>query len=205
MKCQGARVLTLLGALLFAAAALAVAGETLDGAEKRSLDTFFSNFSEAEVPSFTPASLSDQTLLDFALRHNYINRLDKLKRSADGYSVLVTAGQVDETTEKYFARTLTAHHGAPYVLALADGEPLAFSQVNSLRPHGDGQFLAEGVVYWPGGPGPVDVHGNAAIWDRQGAEVSETATFRAIIERLRSGGSQRWVLREYTLTAAGAD
>lgn len=192
-------VLGLLGLLLLAAAVMASAGETLDPAAKRKLDTFFSNFSEAGVLSFAPASLTDASLLDFGLRHNYINRLDKLKRSRDGYSVLVTAAQVDAATERYFGRTVRDHRGAPYPVPLADGDPLAFSQIRTLTAHGDGQYLAAGVVYVPGGPDPLDVHASPAEWKRQGIDVSESARFTAVIERLRSGGTERWVLREYTV------
>lgn len=192
--------LALLALLLLGAASMAGAGESLDAANQRKLNTFFSNFSEAGVKSFTPATLTDGTLLDFALRHNYLNRLDKLKRSEDGLAVLVTPAQVDETTDKYFGRSIGSHTRGSYPIPMADGDPIAFSQIRALTPYGDAQYLAEGVVYLPGGPDSLDTHGTPASWKRAGVEVSEVASFTAIVEKVRTGGKARWVLREYTLS-----
>ena len=190
-----------LAGVLMLVTAIAAAGViTLDGGERRRLDTFFSNFSEAHMESFTPASLTDRALLDFALAHCYLNKLKELKPSADRTSVLVPAAMVDRTTEKYFGRTLGAHHGAPYAVPVADGDPISFSQVRSLKPYGEaGLYRATGVIYTPGGPGVVDVHGSPASWKKAGEEVAETGRFTATIERVRGDGGERWVLREYRL------
>jgi hypothetical protein len=185
-------------ALFLAVIAGATAAEKLDTAQRRELDTFFSNFSEARVESFTPGSLSDDALLSFALAHNYINKFKTLKVSRDKLSVLVPAESVDRTTEKYFGRTLGAHRGAPYSVPLADGEALPFSQVRTLTARGEaGHYQAEGIIYQPGGVGPLDVHATPQTWSRQGAEVQETARFTAVIDKVRTGGGERWVLREY--------
>jgi len=191
--------------LLFVATGGASAGEALDAATRRVLDTFFSNFSEARVESFTPATLSDEALLNFALTHNYINNFKALKPSRDKLSVLVPAAVVDQTTEKYFGRTLSVHPGAPYSVPLADGEAVPFSQIRTLTARGEaGHYQAAGIIYQPGGPGALDVHATPQTWKTQGEEVQELGRFTAAIDKVRSGGTERWVLREYSVPAVGA-
>lgn len=191
--------------LLLVAMGSTTAGEALDAGTRRTLDTFFSNFSEARVAGFTPATLSDEALLKFALTHNYINNFKALKPSRDKRSVLVPAAVVDQTTEKYFGRTLSVHQGAPYSVPLADGEAVPFSQIRTLTARGEaGHYQAEGIIYQPGGPGALDVHATPQSWKAQGEEVQESGRFTAAIDKVSSGDAERWVLREYSVHAVGA-
>lgn len=185
---------------LLAAAAGVLAGETLSATEARKLNTFFSNFSEARMESFTPGSLSDDALLSFALTHNYINNFKILKPSPDRLSVLVPAALVDRTTTKYFGRTMHAHPGAPYSVLMADGDSLPFSQIRTLMALGDDRYQAGGLIYLPGGPGPLDIHANPNNWKKDGAEVEAIAQFTAIIKKATTGsGGERWILTEYAV------
>jgi len=194
------RLIIVFGSLwLLTAAAGALAGETLSAAETRKLNTFFSNFSEARMARFTPVSLSDEALLSFAMKHNYINNFKSLKQSTDQLSVLVPATLIDRTTTKYFGRTLHAHSGAPYSVLMADGEPLPFSQIRTLTALDDHRYQADGLVYLPGGPDPIDIHANPNIWNKDGVEVETIGRFTAIIKKETTDGGERWILTEYAV------
>ena len=122
--------------VLFSTFAMAQSEEKLDVTRKKNLDTFFSNFSEANVQSFKKGSLSDEALLNFALTHNYINNFKALKKSADGRSLIVPAGSVDKTTLKYFGLKIDKHPKGDYPVPLADGEAYTFSQISRLVNRG---------------------------------------------------------------------
>lgn len=173
---------------------------TLDAPARRALNTFFSNFAEARVPSFDRNMLGDRTLREFALAHLYINRFRDLKVSADGQTVSASGPQVDRVTERYFGRTVTDHAGAPYEIPLADGEPLPFAQIGSLVDLGDGHFRALGTLYTPAGPGTVDVHADPATWAALGDEApTATDRFMAHLQQVSGPKGPRYILLEYQL------
>jgi len=165
----------------------------LDAAEKRKLNTFFSNFSESGVESFKRGALSDQAMIDFALDHNYKNRFDKLKKSKDAMSVEITAAQVDTTCTKYFGRTPATHTAAVYRKPCADGEAYVFSQIDRLSKTPTGELFAEGSLYSTGSGNVVDPHGTPADWKKSSEAVDETDVFFATIAKIDG----RYVLLEY--------
>ena len=185
--------------LLFSGLAMAQTEEKLSPAEKRALDTFFSNFSEANVESFSRNGISDDALLQFALAHNYINRLKSLTRTPDGQSVLVPAKAVDETTLKYFGRKIARHAQPSYQVPMAEGEAYAFSQIVRLLKQDNGLFKAEGTIYVTSSGGTPDPHGTPAQWKKQGEEVTRSETFSALIEHTAG----RYILLEYRVAEAG--
>jgi hypothetical protein len=174
---------------------MAQSEEKLELGQKRNLDTFFSNFSEANVQSFKEGSLSDGALLNFALEHNYKNNFKSLKKSADGQSVIVPASTVDKTTIKYFNLKINRHMKEAYPVPLADGEAYTFSQISRLVNRGDGLFQAEGVIYSTGSGGTPNPHGTPAEWEKKGEDVSRVGTFSALIR----AESERYILLEYTV------
>ena len=133
--------------------ALAQSDYVLTAAEQKKLDTFFSNFSEAHVESFTQETLTEKTLLDFALIHCYINKFKSLTRQPDGLTMGVPAQLVDQATERYFGRTISQHAEKVYKIPLADGEAYTFSQINKMTPLGADRFKAEGFIYSTGSGG----------------------------------------------------
>lgn len=163
---------------------------TLAPAQQKTLNVFFSNFAEAGVKSFTPQTLNDATLLEFALAHNLINRLKSLQKSKDGYSVIITGEQVDRTTEKYFGKPLAHHRHSTYSQPLADGEAYTFSQIRSLTDLGGHTYLANGVIYSGDTP---NSHGTPAQWQQAGEEVTQVGSFVAKIKSVDG----RYILLEY--------
>jgi hypothetical protein len=173
--------------------ALARPGLAMTPAEKKRLDTFCSNFSEAALPGFAAGGLSEAAMRDFALRHATRNAYKSLKKAKDGRHVLVPAALVDTITEKYFGVRLARHGQVEYPVPEASGEAYVFSQATSLAALGNDQFAVEGVIYAAGSGGTPDPHGTPAQWKKAGEDVEKRGTFTA---RLRSVGD-RYILLEY--------
>jgi hypothetical protein len=168
----------------------------LHGVEKTQLDTFFSNFSEANMKSFKQNSLTREALLNFALNHIYKNADKSLQRSKDGSAVIIPAALVDQTTEKYFGHKLQKHEKSKYPVSLASGEAYTFSQITRLSGAGTDLFQAEGVIYMTGSGGTPDPHGTPQAWKKAGEEVERIGKFSALIKKDRTGKG-RYFLLEY--------
>jgi len=176
--------------------AWAASAEQLSPAQKKNLDTFFSNFSEAGLKSFKQGELAPAALLDFALRHVYINRFKALKRSKDGVFVLASAELVDTATIKYFGVKLPSHAKREYPIPLADGEAYTFSQITSMSSLGGDVYQADGVIYSTGSGFTLDPHAPPAQWKKAGEQVDVLGAFRAKIK----AESERYILLEYATT-----
>lgn len=181
--------------ILFSTVAMAQSAEKLEAGRKAKLDTFFSNFSEAGVQSFKKGALSDEALLEFALRHNYLNNFKSLGKSKDGLSAIVPASLVDKATVKYFGLKMKNTRKEGYAVPLADGEAYTFSQIGALVNMGNGLYRAEGVIYSTGSGGTPDPHGTPEQWKKKGEEVDQTGTFSAVIK----SEADRYILLEYTV------
>ena len=168
----------------------------MNPAERKQLDTFFSNFSETGLPSFTQGALTSEVLSRFAVRHAYINDLKSLKKSKDGFSVLVPAEQVDAVTDKYFGTKIRNHAQKEYSAPLADGEAYVFSQIKSLQPVGDDRFRAAGEIYSTGSGGTPDPHGTPEQWAKAGETVDSAGMFTALIQKVKTG-KEHWIILEY--------
>ncbi|MBU1105729.1 MAG: hypothetical protein KKB51_03590 [Candidatus Riflebacteria bacterium] len=195
------KILTILTIMMVIATLGFAATIKLEPAKQRKLNVFFSNFSEANVESFAQGALSDQAMLDFALRHLYINKFKSLKKSKDGCSVIATTEQVDTATMKYFGQKVKQHKESSYTIPCADGEVFYFSQLDSLEDIGNKAFKATGTIYSNGPDGIPDVHGTPADWKETEEDVSVASKFSALI---KSEG-ERYILVEYSLVDAASD
>jgi hypothetical protein len=182
--------------LFFPTLAIAQSEINLKAAEKKQLNTFFSNFSEVNLKSFRQNSLTQEALLNFALGHIYKNADKYLKRSKDGASAVIPAALVDKTTERYFGQKIKKHEKSEYLVPLASGEAHIFSQIAGLSGAGKDLFQAEGVIYITGSGGTPDPHGTPEAWKKAGEEVEQLGKFSALIKRVRTGQA-RYILLEY--------
>jgi hypothetical protein len=189
-------ILLIITCLLLPSWAAAQGEIKLSAAEKKQLNTFFSNFSEAAVEGFKQDSLSQEALLNFALAHIYINVPKSLKRTKDGASAIIPAALVDKTTEKYFGQKLKQHQKSEYLVPEASGEAYKFSQITKLTAAGNDLFQAEGVIYAAGSGSTLDPHGTPAAWKKAGEEVEQIGKFTALIKKVKSG-KERYILLEY--------
>jgi len=166
----------------------------MDIAQKKKLDTFFSNFSESHVAGFKQGALTEDAMLRFALSHLYINNLKSLKKTADGNSVIATTTQVDTATSRYFDRKIATHKKPSYTIPCASGETFTFSQIDTMEGTGNATFKATGTIYSTDSGATPDVHATPATWKKTGEEVTATGKFHALIKKL----ADRYVLIEYT-------
>jgi|WetSurMetagenome_2_1015567.scaffolds.fasta_scaffold415153_1 hypothetical protein len=176
--------------------AIAQSEINLNMVEKKQLNIFFSNFSEANVKSFKQNSLTHEALLNFALDHVYKNADKSLKRSKDGSAAIIPAALVDKTTEKYFGQKIQKHEKSEYLVPLASGEAYIFSQITRLLSAGKDLSQAAGVIYMTSSGGTPDPQGTPEAWKKAGEEVERIGEFSALIQKIGSGKA-RYILREY--------
>jgi hypothetical protein len=170
---------------------------TLSAAEKNKLDTFFSNFSEVALESFKQNSLSQDTLLKFALDHILYNDQNSLTTCDHGNAVIIPLAMVDRVTERYFGRKVEKNRKPQYQVPAASGEAHWFSQISKLTPVGTNLFRATGVIYVTGSGSTVDTHANPASYKSSGEdEVDRQATFSALIKKVGTANT-RYILIEY--------
>jgi hypothetical protein len=189
-------ILLLVICLLLPAWATAKTEIKMTAAQKKQLDTFFSNFSETALGSFKQNSLSQGALLNFALDHIYKNDYKSIKHSKDGNTALISAALVDQVTEKYFGQKLQKHEKVEYSVPEASGEAYVFSQISRLQGIGQDRFQAEGVIYQTGSGDTPDPHGTPAAWKKAGEEVQQIGKFSALIKKEKTG-KERYILLEY--------
>lgn len=179
--------------LIFVCASSFAEPMKLEPAQQKKFNTFFSNFSESYVPSFT--SPTDEIMLEFSLSHIYKNKFKTLKVTKDKLSVIATPEQVNTSSIKYFGKAPSAHKEKEYIMPIADGEAFVFSQLDKIEDIGNNFFKAEGTVYMTGSGGTPDVHATPESWKKAGEEVEATARFSA---RIKSEG-ERYILVEYSV------
>ena len=126
-------------------------------AERTALHTFFSNFSEAYLNEFDANNYSVNTLIDFALYHNYYNYFKRFTYTDDYKYLRIAENHIEQAIYRFFGITNIDHmayssdwhyyRNDSYYLAGADGEPLYWSQVTYFADNGDGTFTAQYDVY----------------------------------------------------------
>ena len=126
---------------------------TLSVEERRKLNTFFSNFSEAGVKPFGQGAMTDEAMIDFAIMHQFLN--GRVKNGPFEYlgngRMRLSTGKVDSTCLYFLGRKPTEHRaiagyplqGGGYIVRDADGESFPFSQIQRLRRREDGLFEAD--------------------------------------------------------------
>lgn len=186
----------LITCLFLPSSATAQAEIKLNAAEKKQLDSFFSNFSEAAVESFKQGAISQEALMDFALDHIYKNAAKSLKRTKDGAAAIIPAALVDKTTEKYLGQKIKQHQKSEYLVPEASGEAYKFSQITKLTAAGNDLFQAEGVIYVARSGSTLDMHATPATWKKAGEDVEQLGTFSALIKKVRTGKTP-YILLEY--------
>jgi hypothetical protein len=182
--------------ILASAVAMAQTEIKLSAQEKKELDTFFSNFSEARVENFTPETLSGEALLQFGLTYNYINNFKSLKASKDGLSAIVSSDLIDAATEKYFGTKIKSHKSKEYSVPMADGEAYTFSQIRSLEKIENEKFRAKGEIFVASSGAVLNAHGTREEWKKAGEEVICAGSFEAILKKSPKD-KDRYILLQY--------
>ncbi|HPS86856.1 MAG TPA: hypothetical protein PLY36_08935 [Spirochaetota bacterium] len=181
----------------------------LNPAEKKQLNTFFSNFSEVFVKPFKKDAISDTELIEFSVSHNYRNNEKLFVKGGEEYQVKIKASYIDNSAVKFFGRNIKKNQSIAgsgieyrdgwYFTTDASGEEYYFSQIVSLSDDGNNMYTAIVNVYAAGSGWTGNVHGDAKEWKKTSPEdvpeISEVikATLRKVTEK----GKGRYILIDY--------
>ncbi len=162
-------------------------------ADKQKLETFCSTFSEVWMERFPKGGLTDEMMLEFA----------KIVAPQEGLEeqenfILIPLERIDETTEKYFGKRISANRKNDYRVPLAGGEAWRFSQVDKLEQVGDNLFFATGTIFITGSGSTLDPHATPAEWEKEDEWADKVGTFTALIRKTRQDGENRYALLAYT-------
>lgn len=171
----------------------------LNAEMKKKFNTFFSNFSEVGVPPFASKEIPEDTLIDFGVRHNMMNRPQALQNGR------LSAQEVDSACRKYFGTAPMNHHatgsfqyaGGYYTVPKAGGEGIRFSQVTSLSDKGDGTYSAVVTVFAASSGFTGNPHGTPEEWKSSGEIPKPTAQMAAVIKKVNDDGNERYILVDY--------
>jgi hypothetical protein len=156
----------------------------LSVAEKRKLDTFFSNFSEVYLSNFKRGHVTDQMLISFGVMHEEIN----------SHVTKVSAQRVRRLALWYFG--VPVHHDGPvpgddfqrvgyrngyYTAPPIDDANSAPSRIVHLWNIGKGYYKAEVII--------------DALYTGEGPD--DDIQYTALIQQVGSGARQRYILLEY--------
>lgn len=170
--------------------------------DKKALNTFFSNFSETDLKSFTlDKGASDEELIRFGIMHNYINKFSNFEK-LDEYNVKIKKEFVDETSKKYFGKTILNHKAVEgikfskgfYSIPLADGEAYTFSQIDQLFDIGEQKYKAEVTVFTASSGWTGDSHADPATYGKEVDGPKVAYKVKAVILKNEMG---KYTLLEY--------
>lgn len=182
----------------------------LTPAEKKQLNTFFSNFSEVFVEPFAKDRISDIKLIEFGIYHNYKNNEKRFTKGGKEYQVKIKASYIDETVMKFFGKKITKHQSIAdsgieykegwYYTTDASGEEYDFSQIVSLVDNGDNIFTAIVNVYSAGSGWVGDTHANENVWKKASPDDVPQITdkMKATLQKVTEKGKSRYILIDYT-------
>ncbi len=134
--------------------------DSMDSEERRGVNIFLSNFSEANFASYGNGSLNqNEQLLDFAFKHNKINVPGRIRQdmAQNGkWFDIIDVVNVDSTLIRYFGHTIPHQsylnydlNGDRYYTPATSGVPVAyFTSASSMIDNGDGTYNVEFSVFF---------------------------------------------------------
>ncbi|MGE5458903.1 MAG: hypothetical protein ACM3NJ_00475 [Methanobacterium sp.] len=180
--------------------------------EKRTLNIFFSNFSEVFFPSFSENNVSDKDLIDFGVDHNYVNNKSRFKYLQDADQYIIEKRYVEDSVYKYFGTNIEAQSAEPgiiynngfYYTKQGQGEGRPFSQVNKLYDLGNDYYLAYVDIYSEGfeqvsmNAGSQYLYKPLEDWSQEYRnQIEKIGTKKAKIKKVYENGAFRYILLEY--------
>lgn len=176
---------------------------------KKTLNTFFSNFSETNLEPFEAGRIRDDALIQFGVLHNVINNPKLFEIVGGGENQRLAAKHVEAAVEKYFGLRIGQHKSLAgnysyikyrngfYYAPRASGEAYTFSQVMRLIDN-NGTFTAYVNVYVASSGSNINPHGTPAEWKRAGQDPQLSTRMKAAITTVGEGGRSRYVLLSYS-------
>jgi hypothetical protein len=178
-------------------------------AEKKQLNTFFSNFSEVFLEPFAKDGISDTKLIEFSVIHNYRNNEKLFVKGGKEYQVKIKAGYVDDTVNKYFGKRIKKHQSVDdsgieyrdgwYYTTDASGEEFDFSQIASLSDNGNNMYTANVNVYSASSGWTGNVHGTEKEWKKASPDdvPQISGVMKATLQKVTEKGKSRYILVDY--------
>jgi len=179
----------------------------LKPAEKKLLNTFFSNFSEVLLEPFEKDEISDAALIQFSVLHNYKNNYKFFVHAGEEYQVKINASHVDDSIDKFFGRKISKHRfigeinykDGWYYTTDASGEEYFFSQIVNLFDNGSNMYTATVNVYAAGSGWTGNVHGDEKEWKKSSPDdvpqISEV--MKCTLQKVKEKGKSRYILVDY--------
>jgi hypothetical protein len=204
----GATIIFILSMAMTCFAQIAGKEVKLAPADKKALNTFFSNFSEAFVKPFTKAGLADADLIQFGVTHNYTNNKKLFVKAGQENLIKIRTGYIDDAAGKYFGVSVKKHQPVEgiaykdgwYFIPEASGEAFVFSQVVNLYDIGNNMYEGSVNVYTASSGWTGNVHGSQKDWkkgpENDAPELSEV--MKATIRKIAENGRSRYILVEYS-------
>ncbi len=176
----------------------------LSTTDKRALDTFFSNFAEVGLGSFTQSDgIKNEEMINFGILHNYINKR-KVFVNVDENTVKIKKEYIEESVNKYFGKKSIKHKSIEgvaysngyYTMPLADGETFRFAQIAKLVDLGSQKFEAQVNVFSASSGWTGDTHANPSAYATTdiGDAPSVDSKVKAILLKDEKG---KYTLLEY--------
>lgn len=206
---KGRRIIGWIGVFLLLISCCSV-GFTMERSEMMAeerirLDTFFSNFAEVFLPEFSLDAPKNSDLINFGVRHTYINRYAAVKRLNED-TMAVRLGDVQRAVRKYFGRTVTAQSTSQYTYKdgyfhlMPGAGDFAFAQVLDWEEGENGIWQGSVAVYRAGSGFTGNVHGTSAEWEKTDFEsMPECSAIYRVKASVSPEDTKRFILREYRL------
>ena len=177
----------------------------LNVTEKKALDTFFSNFAEADLGSFTQTDgIKNEEMINFGILHNYINKR-KVFVNVDENTIKIKKEYIEESVNKFFGKKSIKHKSIEgvaysngyYTMPLADGETFRFAQIAKLVDLGSQKFEAEVNLFSASSGWTGDTHADPSTYAKMdmGDAPSVDSKVKAILLKDEKG---KYTLLEYT-------
>jgi len=171
----------------------------LSEADRKELNTFFSNFSEVLMKPFNLDKLTDALMIHFAVYHNEINYF-KLFQPAGNNRFKISEYDINQTTEIFFGRKVGTHQSTNeiiysqgfYTIVPADGEAYYFSQIDDLFLIEGNNYYAMVKIYVAGSGWTGDPHAKPAAWDTDDVPQLDREMVANIVKV-----DDRYILTEY--------
>ena len=190
----------------FCCVAFAMDRSEMNEEERNRLDTFFSNFAEVFLPEFTLDAPENSALIDFGVRHTYLNRDYAVKRLQED-KLAVGLEEVQQVVRKYFGRSVRACSTSQYTykngyfyLTPGAGD-FVFAQILYWTEGQNGIWQGKVAVYGAGSGFTGNVHGTSAEWEKTDSEsMPELSAIYRVKASVSPEDANRFILREYRLS-----
>ena len=173
--------------------------------DKKILNRYFTQFSEAGLSSFGAEGLDSREIIRFAVFHLYKTRT-KLFRPAGEDFVKINQKYVEEIAGEFFGITLQKHESINrnlqyksgfYIIPVKPEKKKIFSQVSKLIQEGSDLYTAYINTYTadPGFSG--DKNADPTSWTKDNKRPQSGKKMKALVRKIGMGNTCTYFLLEY--------